>query len=76
MSISPLYKGKTILKLGLYPNLPAPEWESFCEKRQSWETPYPGTVQYKISSLKEKMPGSPEKAEPLKTSGVETSKMV
>ena len=79
MSISSLYKGKTILKLGIYPKLPVPEWESFCEKRQTWEVPYEGTVQYKIISFKEKMEGSPEKASPVNQGqggGVETSKMV
>ena len=65
MSITPLYKGKTILKLGIYPKLPYPEWESFCDKRQAWEVPLDGTVQYKITSFKEKVDGSPEKASPV-----------
>ncbi|OCT49081.1 putative glutathione-dependent formaldehyde-activating [Cladophialophora carrionii] len=47
MSITPLYKGKVVLKLGLYPKLPVPEWESFAERRQHWEKPFEGTIQYK-----------------------------
>lgn len=35
-----------------------PEWESFAEKRQEWEKPFEGTVQYKTKSFGEKMPGS------------------
>lgn len=66
MSITPLYKGKTILKLGIYPTLPVPEWESFCDKRQSWETPFEGTIQYKIKSFGDKVEGSPDKASPVK----------
>ncbi|EXJ67512.1 uncharacterized protein A1O5_09525 [Cladophialophora psammophila CBS 110553] len=58
MSITPLYKGKIVLKLGLYPKLPVPEWESFASKRQSWEKPFEGTIQYKTKgsqSPKEKL---------------------
>lgn len=66
MSITPLYKGKTILKLGIYPKLPTPEWESFASKRQTWEEPMEGTMQFTIRSLADKMPGSPEKAGPAK----------
>lgn len=84
MSVTPLYKGKIILKLGLvslhahglrtpdadidkqYDKLPSPEWESFAEQRQTWESPLEGTMQFRIKSLAEKMPGSPEKAGPAK----------
>ncbi|KAH0848257.1 hypothetical protein FOPE_02289 [Fonsecaea pedrosoi] len=58
MSVTPLYKGKVVLKLGLYPKLPVPEWESFASQRQSWEKPLEGAVQYKTKSFGEKMPGS------------------
>ncbi|KAL2434059.1 hypothetical protein ABEF95_014276 [Exophiala dermatitidis] len=47
MSITPLYKGKIILKLGIYPKLPVPEWESFASQRQEWEKPLDGAIQYK-----------------------------
>ena len=58
VSIAPRYGPVSILKLGIYPKLPEPEWESFCEKKQKWEKPYEGTIQYKVASKGEKMPGS------------------
>ncbi|KIX03027.1 uncharacterized protein Z518_06577 [Rhinocladiella mackenziei CBS 650.93] len=58
MSATPLYKGKVILKLGIYPEVPVPEWESFASQRQTWEKPLEGAVQYKTKSFGEKMPGS------------------
>ncbi len=58
MSVTPLYEGKTVLKLGIFPKVPKPEWESFAERRQEWERPFEGTVQYKTKSLGEKMEGS------------------
>lgn len=58
MSVTPLYKGKIVLKLGIYPKVPHPEWESFAERRQAWEKPLEGAVQYKTKSFGEKMPGS------------------
>jgi hypothetical protein len=54
-SVTPVYKGKTVLKLGIYPRVPVPEWESFAIKRQGWEKPIEGCVQYKTKSLGEKM---------------------
>ncbi|KAJ9615604.1 hypothetical protein H2200_001679 [Cladophialophora chaetospira] len=63
MSVTPIYEGKVVLKLGLYPNLPVPEWESFAERRQKWEKPLEGTVQYKTKTFGEKLPGSLEKAD-------------
>jgi len=53
-SMTPLYEGKTILKLGIYPRVPVPEWESFATNRQEWHKPYEGTVQYKTKSGGEK----------------------
>ena len=49
-SLTPIYKGMTVLKLGIYPKLPVPEWESFASKRQAWEKPFEGCVQYKTKS--------------------------
>jgi len=54
-SVTPVYKGKTVLKLGIYPRVPVPEWESFAVKRQDWEKPVEGCVQYKTKSLGEKL---------------------
>jgi hypothetical protein len=58
MSVTPLYKGKFVLKLGLYPKLPVPEWESFAERRQPWEKPYPGTMQFKTKVSSDRFPHS------------------
>ncbi|KAE8449141.1 hypothetical protein EG329_008525 [Mollisiaceae sp. DMI_Dod_QoI] len=54
-SVTPLYEGKTVLKLGIFPQIPTPEWESFSSRRQKWEVPLEGAVQYKTKSLGEKM---------------------
>lgn len=54
-SVTPVYEGKTILKLGIYPKLPVPEWESFAVRRQEWEKPYEGCIQYKTKSKGEKL---------------------
>ena len=50
--------GKCILKLGLYPTLPTPEWEAFASQRQKWEVPIEGTIQYSTKSFGDKVPGS------------------
>ncbi|KUJ12921.1 uncharacterized protein LY89DRAFT_687845 [Mollisia scopiformis] len=54
-SVTPLYEGKTVLKTGIFPQIPTPEWESFSLNRQKWELPLDGAVQYKTKSLGEKM---------------------
>ena len=41
-------KGKIVIKLGVFPDVPQPEWEQFAERRQSWEKPVEGCVQYKL----------------------------
>ncbi|KAF8861910.1 hypothetical protein BDZ45DRAFT_799563 [Acephala macrosclerotiorum] len=33
-SVTPLYESKTVLKLGIFPQIPTPEWESFSASRQ------------------------------------------
>ncbi|KAI7778504.1 hypothetical protein LA080_002108 [Diaporthe eres] len=57
-SQTPLYKDMIILKLGIYSDVPEPEWESFVKDKQSWEKPVEGTIQYKGKSKGEKMPDS------------------
>jgi hypothetical protein len=49
-----LYAGKTILKLGIFPEIPNPECESFALHRQEWLEPHEGCTQYKIKSFGEK----------------------
>jgi hypothetical protein len=41
-------KGKVILKLGVFEMVPEPEWEAFTVRRQSWEKPLEGCMQYKL----------------------------
>ena len=43
------------MKLGIFPKIPDPEWESFAIRRQVWEKPLEGTVQYKTRSFGEKL---------------------
>ncbi|ETN46712.1 uncharacterized protein HMPREF1541_00899 [Cyphellophora europaea CBS 101466] len=62
-SQTPVYKGKIILKLGLYPKLPVPEWESFVKDKQAWETPMPGTMQFTSKSGGDRVRGSLEVAD-------------
>lgn len=54
-SVTPLYEGKTVLKLGIFPKIPTPEWESFTEGKQEWEKTLEGSVLYKGKSFGEKM---------------------
>ncbi|KAK5017691.1 hypothetical protein LTR39_001405 [Cryomyces antarcticus] len=56
-SMTPLYKGKTVLKLGIFPQIPNPEWESFVVNRQSWGKPLEGATYYKTKSMGEKVEG-------------------
>jgi hypothetical protein len=54
-SVSPLGEGKITLKLGIFKRIPEPEWESFAIRRQVWESPLKGTVQYRTRSFGEKL---------------------
>lgn len=54
-SVTPLYEGKTVLKLGIFPNIPTPEWESFGANRHPWEKALEGATQYKGKTGGEKM---------------------
>ncbi len=46
--MTPVMKGKVILKLGIFGMIPEPEWEAFAVRRQNWEKPVEGCVQYKL----------------------------
>lgn len=41
--------GKIVVKLGIFPRVPMPEWEAFAIRRQDWEKPVDGCVQYKLA---------------------------
>jgi hypothetical protein len=47
-SKSPLMGNKIVLKLGVFPKVPRPEWEAFAVRRQAWEVPFEGCIQYKL----------------------------
>ena len=50
-----VFAGKTILKMGIFDKIPTPEWEAFASKRQAFEKPFVGAVQYKTKSFGETM---------------------
>ncbi len=41
-------KGKVVVKLGIFEKVPEPEWEQFAVRRQEWEVPVQGCIQYKL----------------------------
>jgi hypothetical protein len=41
-------EGKVVLKLGIFEMIPQPEWEAFAVRRQIWEMPFDGCIQYKL----------------------------
>jgi len=47
-SVTPNMKGKVILKLGVFEKVPEPEWEAFAVRRQVWEKPIEGCIEYKL----------------------------
>ena len=40
--------GNVVIKLGIFDKVPRPEWEAFALRRQEWEKPLDGMVQYKL----------------------------
>ena len=40
--------GKMVLKLGEFSEIPQPEREAFAVRRQGWEEPVEGCIQYKL----------------------------
>ncbi|KAF2101386.1 hypothetical protein NA57DRAFT_35078 [Rhizodiscina lignyota] len=47
-SVTPVMGGKVVLKLGVFERVPEPEWEAFAVRRQIWEKPLEGCIQYKL----------------------------
>jgi hypothetical protein len=45
--VTPNTPGRVVVKLGVFEKVPQPEWEAFAVRRQSWEKPLEGCVQYK-----------------------------
>lgn len=47
-SVTPVMNGKVVIKLGIFEKVPQPEWEAFAVRRQDWEKPFDGCIQYKL----------------------------
>jgi hypothetical protein len=47
--------GVVIVKMGMFPRIPAPEFESFVLHKHDWEGQHDDTIQYKVRLGDEKM---------------------
>ncbi|KAF4311606.1 putative glutathione-dependent formaldehyde-activating protein [Botryosphaeria dothidea] len=54
-SVVPARKGKVIIKMGMFPRIPAPECETFALHRHDWQGVHQGVDQYKIRIFDEKL---------------------
>ncbi|KAI0801606.1 Mss4-like protein [Xylaria sp. FL0064] len=54
-SETPLYPGKVILKMGIFPRIPEPEAEGFALHKHPWEADLKDTVKYKLVRGGEKL---------------------
>lgn len=45
MSVTPLVKGKSFIKMGLFPKIPAPAAEVYTKNRDEWEPALPNAAQ-------------------------------
>ncbi|KAL1304022.1 hypothetical protein AAFC00_000463 [Neodothiora populina] len=54
-SVVPRLSGKVIVKMGMFPRIPAPELESFGLHRHPWQGTHEGVTQYKIKMGEEKL---------------------
>ncbi|KAI9930283.1 hypothetical protein MW887_012096 [Aspergillus wentii] len=54
-SVTPLYPEKVVLKMGLFPRIPAPEFETFSLHRHEWQGSHPDVDKYKIKAFAERL---------------------
>ncbi|BCS20187.1 GFA family protein [Aspergillus puulaauensis] len=54
-SVTPLLSPKVVLKMGLFPRIPAPEFETFALHRHEWQGSHPGVDKYRIKAFAEKI---------------------
>ncbi len=54
-SVATTKPGVVILKMGMFPRIPAPEFETFVLHRHPWQGQHEGTIQYKIRLGDEKV---------------------
>lgn len=45
--------GVVIVKMGMFPRIPAPEFETFALHRHEWQGKHDGVVQYKVRPWEE-----------------------
>lgn len=48
-SIADAYPGRIIVKMGMMPRIPEPEWEAVGEHRHEWQGKHPGMKIYKFA---------------------------
>ena len=54
-SVVPALSGKVILKMGIFPRIPAPEFETFAMHRHPWQGTHNDMAQYKTKAGGEKL---------------------
>ena len=54
-SVTPTRPGVIILKMGMFPRIPAPDFETFALHRHEWQGQHEDTVQFKIRLGDEKV---------------------
>jgi len=50
-----MYAGKVVVKMGMMPRIPEPEFETFAIHRHPWQGNHEGVPQYKIKVGGEKL---------------------
>ena len=53
--MTPLYAGKVVVKMGIFPRIPEPEFETFGIHRHAWQGNHSGVTQFKIKLNGEKL---------------------
>ncbi|GAB7347434.1 hypothetical protein MBLNU459_g4353t1 [Dothideomycetes sp. NU459] len=54
-SVTPLYAGKVVIKMGMFPRIPDPEFETFGDHRHPWQGKHDDVVQFKVRMGGEKL---------------------
>jgi hypothetical protein len=47
--VAEMRPGLVSVKMGLFPRIPAPEFETFVEHRHEWQGQHEGTTRYKVT---------------------------
>lgn len=54
-SVTPMYPGKVVVKMGMFPRIPEPEFETFGIHRHTWQGAHEGVTQFKVKMGGEKL---------------------